>query len=54
VNTNTSDESMHGRGSLHLVQFGFEPLEVVEGQSHARPVATAMFLPLREIAAAIE
>ena len=35
-------------------QFGFEPLDVVEGQSQARPAATAMFLPLREIAAAIK
>jgi hypothetical protein len=35
-------------------QFGFAPLEVVEGQSQARPAATAMFLPLREIAAAIK
>ena len=35
-------------------QFGFEPLEVVEGQSQVRPAAIAMFLPLREIAAAIE
>jgi predicted N-acetyltransferase YhbS len=34
-------------------QFGFEPLEVVEGQYQARPDATAMFLPLSEIAAAI-
>jgi len=35
-------------------QFGFEPLDVVEGQSQARPAAKAMFLPLREIAAAIK
>jgi GNAT superfamily N-acetyltransferase len=35
-------------------QFGFAPLEVVEGQSQARPSATAMFLALREIVAAIE
>jgi len=35
-------------------QFGFEPLDVVEGQSQARPAATAMFLPLREIASAIK
>src|SRR6266704_1215611 len=35
-------------------QFGFEPLDVVEGQSQARPAATAVFLPLREIAAAIK
>jgi hypothetical protein len=28
--------------------------EVVEGQSQARPATTAMFLPLREIAAAIQ
>jgi predicted N-acetyltransferase YhbS len=34
-------------------QFGFEPLEVIEGQSQAKPAATAMFLPLREIASAI-
>ena len=31
-----------------------EPLEVVEGQSEARPAASAMFLLLREIAAAIK
>ena len=35
-------------------QFGFEPLDVIEGQSLARPAATAMFLPLREIASAIK
>ena len=35
-------------------QLGFAPLELVEGQSQARPAATAMFLPLREIAAAIK
>ena len=35
-------------------QFGFAPLEVIEGQSQARPAATAMFLPLREIAGAIK
>ncbi len=35
-------------------QFGFAPLEVIEGQSQARPAATAMFLPLREIAVAIK
>jgi hypothetical protein len=35
-------------------QFGFEALEVAEGQSQARPAATAMFLSLREIAAEIE
>ena len=35
-------------------QFGFAPLEVVEGQSQARPAATAMFLPFREIAAALK
>ncbi len=33
-------------------QFGFRPLEVVTGESAARPSATAMFLPLREIEAA--
>ena len=33
-------------------QFGFSPLEVVEGHSLARPPATAMFLPLRHIEAA--
>ena len=33
-------------------QFGFTPLEVVEGHSPARPAATAMFLPLAEIQAA--
>jgi predicted N-acetyltransferase YhbS len=33
-------------------QFGFFPLEVVEGQSPARPAATALFLPLAEVAAA--
>jgi predicted N-acetyltransferase YhbS len=35
-------------------QFGFFALEVVEGQSPARPPATAMFLPIAEIAAASE
>jgi len=33
-------------------QFGFFPLEVVEGQSPARPAATALFLPIAEIGAA--
>jgi len=33
-------------------QFGFAPLEVVEGQSAARPAATAMFLARAEIEAA--
>jgi GNAT superfamily N-acetyltransferase len=33
-------------------QFGFTPLELTEGQSPARPPATAMFLPLSEIQAA--
>ena len=33
-------------------QFGFFALEVVEGQSPARPLATAMILPVKEIAAA--
>ena len=33
-------------------QFGLAPVEVVEGHSEPRPPATAMFLPLREIAAA--
>lgn len=32
-------------------QFGFEPLELVEGESPARPRATAMFLPLAEVQA---
>jgi len=32
----------------------FAPLEAIEGQLQARPAATAMFLPLREIAAAIK
>ena len=35
-------------------QFGFLALEVIEGQSPARPPATAMFLPVKEIAAASE
>ena len=35
-------------------QFGFLALEAVEGQSPARPPATAMFLPVKEIAAASE
>ena len=35
-------------------QFGFEALEVAEGQSQARPAATAMLLSLREIEAEIE
>jgi len=35
-------------------QYGFLALEVVEGQSPARPPATAMFLPVKEIAAASE
>jgi hypothetical protein len=35
-------------------QFGFAPLEVVEGQSQAKPAATGTFLPLHEIAAAIK
>ena len=35
-------------------QFGFAALEVTEGQSQAKPPATAMFLPLREIAAALK
>jgi hypothetical protein len=35
-------------------QFGFAPLEVVKGHLPARPPATAMFLPLREIQAASE
>jgi len=33
-------------------QFGFAPLEVVEGISSARPQPSAMFLPTSEIAAA--
>ena len=33
-------------------QFGFAPLEVLDGQSPARPPARAMFLPLGEIEAA--
>ena len=33
-------------------QFGFLDLDVLDGQSPARPVATAMFLPVREVAAA--
>jgi GNAT superfamily N-acetyltransferase len=33
-------------------QFGFFPLEVVEGQSPARPASTALFLSAAEIAAA--
>ena len=33
-------------------QFGFAPLEVVEGISPARPQPSAMFLPVSEIAAA--
>ena len=33
-------------------QFGFVPLEVMEGHSPARPQRTAMFLPLSEIEAA--
>jgi GNAT superfamily N-acetyltransferase len=33
-------------------QYGFAPLEVVEGASLARPQATPMFLPLSEIKAA--
>jgi GNAT superfamily N-acetyltransferase len=31
---------------------GFMPLEVLEGQSDARPAPTALFLPIREIEAA--
>jgi hypothetical protein len=47
--------SMPSRGAVSFYeQFGFAPLEVIEGQSHARPAATAMFLPLREIAVAIK
>jgi GNAT superfamily N-acetyltransferase len=34
-------------------QFGFAPLEVIEGHSEARPPATAMFLTLSEIKAAV-
>jgi len=33
-------------------QFGFVELEVVEGQSPARPLTTAMFLPVSEVAKA--
>jgi len=33
-------------------QFGFAPLELIEGHSQARPPATAMFLPLSDIQAA--
>jgi hypothetical protein len=33
-------------------QFGFIVLEVVEGESPARPLATAIFLSVRDIAAA--
>jgi GNAT superfamily N-acetyltransferase len=33
-------------------QFGFMPLELIEGHSQARPPATAMFLPLSDIQAA--
>lgn len=35
-------------------QFGFIALEVVEGESPARPLATAMFLSVRDIAAALQ
>jgi GNAT superfamily N-acetyltransferase len=34
-------------------RFGFEPLDLVEGQSGARPQPTAMFLSIRTIEAAI-
>jgi GNAT superfamily N-acetyltransferase len=34
--------------------FGFEPLEVIEGRIEERPSPTAMFLPIREIEAAIK
>ncbi len=32
---------------------GFEPLEIIEGQIEERPTPKPMFLPIREIAAAI-
>ena len=35
-------------------QFGFLALEVIEGHAPAKPPATAMFLPVKEIAAASE
>ena len=34
--------------------FGFEPLEVIEGQIEEKPAPTAMFLPIREVAQAIK
>ena len=34
--------------------YGFAPLDVVEGQSDARPKPTAMFLSVREIQAAVD
>jgi len=34
-------------------QFGFFDLEAIKGQSPARPAATAMFLPVAEIGAAV-
>lgn len=33
-------------------RLGFTPLDVLEGQSEARPAPTALFLPIREIVAA--
>ena len=35
-------------------RFGFIVLEVVEGESPARPLATAMFLSVRDVAAAAQ
>ena len=33
---------------------GFEPLDVIEGQIEEKPAPTPMFLPIREIEAAIK
>lgn len=41
-----------GGAVAYYRKFGFTPLEVVAGQSEARPAPTPMFLPLSEIAAA--
>ncbi|MEO7111063.1 MAG: GNAT family N-acetyltransferase [Polyangiaceae bacterium] len=39
--------------TLFYASYGFAELELVEGQSDARPQPTAMFLPLREVRAAM-
>ena len=37
---------------LFYIQYGFLPLEVIEGESSARPQPTTLFLALRDVAAA--